>query len=126
MEKANEDLRRYAKMHGVYLWEIASEMLISEMTLMRWMRTPLSGNKRAAYINAVNKLSDGKYKLPNQTITEKPNKIKVEIKKAGLTQLEVAHILGMSAAWFGKKLNEGMFTPEEEADILDMIRNWRK
>lgn len=46
MRRANQDIRDYAAQKGVYLWEIAKELGISEPTMTRMMRTELSEGKR--------------------------------------------------------------------------------
>ena len=46
MRRANQDIRDYAVQKGVYLWEIAKELGISEPTMTRMMRTELSEGKR--------------------------------------------------------------------------------
>ena len=46
MQKANQDIRDYAAKRGVYCWEIAMKLGISEPTITRWMRVELSADKR--------------------------------------------------------------------------------
>lgn len=46
MKKANQDIRDYAAKKGVYFWEIAMELGISEPTMTRWMRAELTADKR--------------------------------------------------------------------------------
>ncbi len=46
MQKANQDIRDYAAKRGVYFWEIAMKLGISEPTITRWMRVELSADKR--------------------------------------------------------------------------------
>ncbi len=46
MKKANQDIRDYAAKKGVYFWEIAMELGISEPTMTRWMRVELPEDKR--------------------------------------------------------------------------------
>ena len=46
MKKANQDIRDYAAQKGVYFWEIALKLGISEPTMTRWMRVELSADKR--------------------------------------------------------------------------------
>jgi hypothetical protein len=45
MRRANQDIRDYAAQKGVYLWEIAKELGISEPTMTRMMRTELPEGK---------------------------------------------------------------------------------
>ncbi len=46
MKKANQNIRDYAAMKGVYFWEIAMQLGISEPTITRWMRVELPEDKR--------------------------------------------------------------------------------
>lgn len=46
MQKANQDIRDYAAKKGVYFWEIAMKLGISEPTVTSWMRVELSADKR--------------------------------------------------------------------------------
>lgn len=46
MKKANQDIRDYAAKKGVYFWEIALKLGISEPTMTRWMRVELPEDKR--------------------------------------------------------------------------------
>ena len=46
MKKANQDIRDYAAKKGVYFWEIAMKLSISEPTMTRWMRVELPEDKR--------------------------------------------------------------------------------
>ncbi len=46
MRRANQDIRDYAAQKGVYLWEIAKELGISEPTMTRMMHTELPEGKR--------------------------------------------------------------------------------
>ena len=41
MKRANQEIREYATKRGVYLWEIAVELDISEPTMTRMMRMEL-------------------------------------------------------------------------------------
>ncbi len=51
----NERIRREAKAAGVFLWEIAQEIGISEPTLTRWLRAPLPAEKATAIREAIKK-----------------------------------------------------------------------
>ena len=46
MKKANQNIRDYAAKKGVYFWEIAMKLGVSEPTMTRWMRVELSADKR--------------------------------------------------------------------------------
>ena len=45
MKKANQDIRDYAAKKGVYFWEIAMQLGVSEPTMTRWMRVELPEDK---------------------------------------------------------------------------------
>lgn len=51
--KANKMIRNAAKMNGVKLWQIAEYLGISEPTITRWLRIPLSSEKEKAVMEAV-------------------------------------------------------------------------
>lgn len=57
MDRQNEELNQYAKDKGVTKWAAASEMGISEATLIRWFRFPLPEDKKAAFIRAVDRIA---------------------------------------------------------------------
>ena len=46
---ANEDIRLYARGHGVPFWKIAAHMEISEPTLTRRLRVELCDDEKAKY-----------------------------------------------------------------------------
>ena len=50
----SEDARAYARQRNVKLWEVAAELGISEPTLTRWLRKPLSDEREARFVAAVN------------------------------------------------------------------------
>lgn len=51
--KANQAVREAAKRKGVRHWQIAEYLGISEPTIMRWLRTPLSLERENAIMNAI-------------------------------------------------------------------------
>lgn len=53
----NMDVRGYAKEKGVYLYEVAEVLNISEPTLIRWLRTELSEDRKAAMIEAIDRVA---------------------------------------------------------------------
>lgn len=55
--KSNLKVRSRAKEHGVKHWQIAVELGISEQTLMRWLRVPLSPEKENAILEAIQSIS---------------------------------------------------------------------
>ena len=50
----NLDVRTYAKEKGVYLYEVAEALNISEPTIMRWLRAELTDERKAAIVEAIN------------------------------------------------------------------------
>lgn len=54
---ANERVREEAKSKKVPLWEVARFLGISEATMTRMLRTPLSHEKETAVFEAIRKLS---------------------------------------------------------------------
>lgn len=55
----NENIRAVAKKSGVRLWQIAAHLGVSEPTITRWMRFPLSAEKESKILTAINELSRG-------------------------------------------------------------------
>lgn len=51
--KANQTIRDVAKKNGVKHWQIAEYLGISEPTIMRWLRTPLSTEREKAVMEAI-------------------------------------------------------------------------
>ena len=49
----NETVRRAARIAGVPLWKIALQVGISEATLTRWMRVPLSDEREQRLLTAI-------------------------------------------------------------------------
>ena len=49
----NLDIRAAARGKGVYLYEVAEVMGISEPTLMRWLRTNLTDERKTMILDAI-------------------------------------------------------------------------
>ena len=49
----NTEIREAIKKARVKHWEVASALGISEYTLVRWLRFPLSEERRAAILKAI-------------------------------------------------------------------------
>lgn len=57
MVVANAEVREKAKAAGVALWRIGAELGVCEMTLIRWLRTPLSAEKERRILEIIEKMS---------------------------------------------------------------------
>lgn len=57
MQRANQDLRFKAKENGVYQWQIAQKMGISETHLLRKMRTELPEDEKKAIFQIIQDLA---------------------------------------------------------------------
>ena len=57
MKRANQEIREYAAKNGVYLWEIALAMGISEPTMTRKLRTELPDRGREEIMRIINDLA---------------------------------------------------------------------
>ena len=55
--KANEKIRNAMKSKGVRQWQVALRLGVSDQTLIRWLRVPLTADKEAAVLAAVEELS---------------------------------------------------------------------
>ena len=60
MQKANQDIRDYAAKRGVYFWEIAMKLGISEPTITRWMRVELPADKRREIEQVISDIATAK------------------------------------------------------------------
>lgn len=56
MMKRNNDIRAAAKANGVYLYEIAEKIGVSEPTLIRYLRKELSGSMKAKALAAIEEI----------------------------------------------------------------------
>ena len=54
--KANQTIREAAKRKGVKHWQIADYLGISEPTIMRWLRIPLSPEREKVIMEAIEAL----------------------------------------------------------------------
>ena len=57
MKRANQEIREYAAKNGVYLWEIALAMGISEPTMTRKLRMELPDRDREEIMRIINDLA---------------------------------------------------------------------
>ena len=53
MIKKNTDIRKAAKDSGVFLWEIADKLGVSEPTVNRYLRKEMSDNQKAKFLAAI-------------------------------------------------------------------------
>lgn len=53
----NKDIRSYAKEHGVFLWQVAQVMGISDPTMTRRLRTPLPEQDKQEFIRIIDELA---------------------------------------------------------------------
>lgn len=51
--KANQDIRRAAAEHGLFLWEVAKRANISQATITAWLRTPVTPEQRTLLMEAI-------------------------------------------------------------------------
>lgn len=57
MTKANENIRKAARTAGIPLWRIAAAIGVSEPTMCRWLRFPLSADREQSIMQAIVELS---------------------------------------------------------------------
>lgn len=50
---ANERIRKELKSNGMFLWQVAKVLGVSESTLIRWMREELPENKQKEILNII-------------------------------------------------------------------------
>lgn len=53
MTKENQEVRRAARIAGVPLWRVAAAIGVSEPTLTRWLRVPLSEDRESRIMAAI-------------------------------------------------------------------------
>lgn len=51
--KSNQDIRKRARSRGVFLYEVADALGISEPTMTRWLRGKLSAERKSDILNAI-------------------------------------------------------------------------
>lgn len=56
----NKDIRNYAKEKGVFLWQVAEAMGISEPTMTRRLRSELSAEDKQTFMKSIDKLAEHK------------------------------------------------------------------
>lgn len=54
---ANEDIRAYAKMHKVKLWEIATELAITDVTLSKKLRFELAADEKRKIMKLIDQIA---------------------------------------------------------------------
>ena len=52
----NEELKQKIKESGLRQWQVAAEIGVAEMTLIRWLRFPLSEEKELRITGVINRL----------------------------------------------------------------------
>lgn len=58
MCKQNESVRKAARVAGIPLWMVASKIQVSEPTLTRWLRFPLSEEREQKIMAAIQELTE--------------------------------------------------------------------
>lgn len=53
MEKPNQDIRNYARAHGVPLWSVAQGLGVTESTIMKWLRLPLTEERKRQMLEII-------------------------------------------------------------------------
>lgn len=75
----NEDIREYMKVHNVFIWEVALAFNVSEMTIYRWLRKPLTTEKKKLLVDAINSIAE---------LKEKNRKINTQKQRVQIVQVE--------------------------------------
>lgn len=57
--RENEHIRKAAKEAKVFLWQLADRLGVCELTMTRWLRKPLSKEKEAQIMAAIDDLREG-------------------------------------------------------------------
>lgn len=56
--QANSEVRQYAKIHGVFWWQVAAELGVSESTVVRWIRVELQPEKKAQIMEVIDCIAE--------------------------------------------------------------------
>lgn len=57
---ANQKIKDAIKQANIHQWEVALEIGVSEPTLIRWLRTPLTAEKEERILTEIKKLAKEK------------------------------------------------------------------
>lgn len=57
MSKCNIEIRQAAKDSGVFLWELANAIGVSEPTITRKMRTELPADEKGKFLEAITQIA---------------------------------------------------------------------
>lgn len=52
----NQDIRNYLRVRKIPIYRVAHKVGISEMTMFRWLRIPLTGEHRRKVIDAIHEI----------------------------------------------------------------------
>ena len=55
--KNNQDIRKHAKDKGVFMYEAAEMLGISEPTMTRWLRGKLTAERKTDILNAIDRVA---------------------------------------------------------------------
>lgn len=53
----NEDIRKFMKVHNVFIWEVALAFSVSEMTIYRWLRKSLTKEKEKLLFDTIKSIA---------------------------------------------------------------------
>ena len=56
--QANSDIRQHAKSRGVFWWQVATELGVSESTVVRWIRVELQPEKKAQIMEVIDCIAE--------------------------------------------------------------------
>ncbi len=55
--KNNQDIRKHARDRGVFIYEVAESLGISEPTMTRWLRGKLTADRKTDILNAIDRVA---------------------------------------------------------------------
>ena len=56
--KANQIIRNMARANHIPLWRIALQVGVSEQTIIRWLRVPLTAEKESTIMTAIHTIAE--------------------------------------------------------------------
>ena len=54
----NDDIKSFMRKRGIHIYEVAQQLGIGEATIYRWLREPLTGNRRERVVNAIRTIAE--------------------------------------------------------------------
>ena len=117
---ANADIRTTAKEKGVFLWEIADKLCISEAYFIRKLRYEFSDTRKREIFKIIDEISAGNKETSTIMFKKANADIRVFAKEKGVRQWEIAEYLKISEPTLIRKMRKEL-SEKEKAVYFDII-----